>query len=185
MDNHIVPECYIDTMLVQTLVPPEKNSRYNHQHGCFDVSNEMELYGLKDKFAVGIIDNDRKKAKYLNKFIEIDNIENDLKLYKHKEFHQYYIEINPAMEVWILKVCEQEKINITDFGLPGNLKALKRITKPQTSVKDKRFIDLFLEFNRSGNKSVMKLKGWLKLLKEKNYAVDINELINAGRTKTF
>lgn len=66
MDNHIVPECYIDAMLVQTLVPPGKNSRYNHQHGCFTVSNEMELYSLKDKFAVGIIDNDKKKAKYLS-----------------------------------------------------------------------------------------------------------------------
>ena len=104
MDNHIVPECYIDTMLVQTLVPPGKNCRYNHQHGCFAVSNEMELYSLKDKFALGIIDNDKKKAKYLSKFIEIDNIDDALKLYKHKEFYQYYIEINPAMEAWILKV---------------------------------------------------------------------------------
>ncbi|MEO8962218.1 MAG: hypothetical protein ABI325_10065 [Ginsengibacter sp.] len=74
MNNHIVPECYIDTMLVQTLVPPEKSNRYNHQHGCFAVSNEMELYSLKDKFALGIIDNDKKKAKYLSKFFEIDNI---------------------------------------------------------------------------------------------------------------
>ncbi len=158
MDNHIVPECYIDTMLVQTLVPPEKNSRYNHQHGCFAVSNEMELYGLKDKFAVGIIDNDKKKAKYLSKLIEIDNIENALKLYKHKKISQYFIEINPAMEVWILQVCEQEKIDIVaDFNLPGNLKELKRITKAETSGKDKRFISLFLRFSESGNRSVMKL----------------------------
>jgi hypothetical protein len=61
-------------MLVQTLVPPGSNSRYNHQHGCFEVSNEMELYSLKDKFAVGIIDNDKKKAKYLKEFLEIDSI---------------------------------------------------------------------------------------------------------------
>lgn len=179
MDNHIVPECYIDTMLVQTLVPPQKNSTYNHQHGCFEVSNEMELYSLKDKFAFGIIDNDKKKAKYLSKCIEIDNIEDGLKLYKHKEFHQYYIEVNPAMEIWILKVCEQEEIDIVaDFGLPDNLKELKRITKAQTSVKDKRFMDLFLKFKMSGNLSVLKLKGWIKLLKEKNYQVDINELKN-------
>ena len=180
MDNHIVPECYMDTMLVQTLVPPQKNSRYNHQHGCFDVSNEMELYGLKDKFAVGIIDNDKKKAKYLSKFIEIDKIDDALKLYKHKELYQYYIEVNPAIEIWILKVCEQEKIDIVaDFDLPEGLKELKRITKAQTSIKDKRFIDLFLKFKISGNRSVLKLKNWITLLKEKNYKVDINELINA------
>ena len=180
MDNHIVPECYIDTMLVQTLVPPEKNSRYNHQHGCFAVSNEMELYSLKDKFALAIIDNDKKKAKYLGGFIEIDNIDDALKLYKHKEFHQYYIEINPAMEAWILKVCEQEKIDInTEFGLPQDLKELKRITKAQASIKDKRFLNLFLKFKMSNNQSVLRLKTWIALLKEKNYKVDINELRNA------
>ena len=169
MDNHLVPECYIDSMLVQTLVPPKRNSRYNHQHGCFAVSNEMELYSLKDKFALGIIDNDKKKAKYLSKFIEIDNIENSLKLYKHKELHQYYIEVSPAMEVWILRVCEQEKIDMkTEFQLPQNLKELKRITKSQTSVNDKRFIGLFLKFKRSNNQSVLKLKSWITLLKEKN-----------------
>lgn len=180
MDNHIVPECYIDTMLVQALVPPEKNSRYNHQHGCFAVSNEMELYSLKDKFALGIIDNDKKKAKYLSKFIEIDTIEDALKLYKHREFHQYYIEVNPAMETWILKVCEQEQINIVaDFDLPSDLRELMRVTKAQTSIKDKRFVDLFLKFKMSSNPSVLKLKIWITLLKEKNYSVDINELINA------
>jgi len=46
-------------------------------------------------------------------------------------------------------------------------------------VKDKRFIDLFLRFNVSDNRSVLKLKNWITLLKEKNYTVDINELINA------
>ena len=179
MDNHIVPECYIDTMLVQTLVPPKKKSRYNHQHGCFAVSNEMELYSLKDKFALGIIDNDKKKAKYLSKFIEIDNVENVLKLYKHKELHQYYIEVSPAMEVWILKVCDQEKIDMkTEFQLPQNLKELKRVTKSQTTLNDKRFIDLFLKFKRSNNKSVLKLESWITLLKEENYNVDLNDLRN-------
>jgi hypothetical protein len=144
-------------MLVEILMPPQKNKRYNHQHGCFDVSNEMQLYGLKDSFAVGIIDNDKKKAKYLNEFIEIDNIEDSLKLYKHKVKHQYFIEVNSAIEVWILKVCEQEEIDIAKFDLPDNLKALKKITKPKTSSKDKRFINLFLKFKESNNKSVVKL----------------------------
>lgn len=167
MDNHIVPECYIDTMLVQTLVPPGSNSRYNHQHGCFEVSNEMELYGLKDKFAVGIIDNDKKKAKYLKEFIEIDTIEDSLKLYKHLINHQYFIEINPAIEKWILKVCEQEEIDITALGLPNDLRGLRRITKSQASSQDRRFIDLFVRFNSSHDQSVIKLKSWIKVPERK------------------
>lgn len=174
-----MPECYIDTMLVHTLVPPKKDERYNHQHGCFEVSNKMELFGLKDKFAVGILDNDRKKAKYFSSFSEVANVENDLKLYWCKFYPQYYIEINPAMEGWILKICEQEKIDITEFHLPKDLKSLKRITKSQTSSTDKRFVDLFLKFKTSKNNSVLKLTNWLKIFLQKNYQTDINELINA------
>lgn len=179
MDNHIVPECYIDTMLVQTLVPPGRNSRYNHQHGCFAVSNEMELYSLKNKFALAIVDNDNKKAKYLRTFDEIDNIDDTLKLYKLEHCHQYFIEVNPAIEAWILKVCDQEKIDLNkEFQLPQNLKELKRITKAQSSIKDKRFLDLFFKFKKSNNQSVLKLKSWITLLKQKNYNVDLNELKN-------
>ena len=84
------------------------------------------------------------------------------------------------MEVWILKVCEQEKIDmITEFQLPQNLKELRRITKAQTSIKDKRFLDLFSKFKKSNNQSVLKLKSWITLLREKNYNADINELRNA------
>ncbi|MFZ6025062.1 MAG: hypothetical protein ACOYVG_11495 [Bacteroidota bacterium] len=176
MDNHIVPECYIDTVLVKTLVPP--TNRYNHQHGCFAVSNEMERGGLKDQFALGIIDNDKKKAKYLNEFFEIDNGGSSVKLLKHKSDPQYFIQISPAIEVWILEVCEQEKIDLAEFGLPSNLNDLKWVTKPQTSSTDKRFIDLFSQFKKSQNKSVAKLIGWIKLLKEKNYQVEIKELQN-------
>lgn len=178
MDNHIVPECFIDTMLIKTLVPPTKMNGYNHQHGCFDVSNEMEHGRLKDKFAVGIIDNDKKKAKYLNEFIEVDNGEGSVKLLKHKNYPQYFIQICPAIETWILEVCKREKIDMAEFGLPDKLNDLKRVTKPQTSIRDKRFIDLFLRFKKSENKSISKLIGWVKLLKEKNYQVEIKELQN-------
>jgi len=173
-----VPECYIDTMLVHTLMPPGKNERYNHQHGCFDVSNEMEMLGLKDRFAVGIIDNDKKQAKYLRSFTELANIKNDLKLYKHKVYHQYFIEINPAIELWIFKICEQEKIDITEFDLPKDLKTFKKITKSQSSISDRRFIELFLRFKTSNNELVLNLMRWINFLRMKNYQTDINELIN-------
>ena len=176
---NIVPECYIDTMLVNTLVPAGKNERYNHQHGCFEVSNEMEKRGLKDKFAVGIIDNDNKKAKYLSSFIEIVNVNNDIKLFQKKDNPQYVIEMNPAIEVWILKVCEGEQINMSEFGLPNDLRSLKRITKSQSTINDERFINLFLRFKMSKNESVLKMMNWIKLLKDKKYQTDINELINA------
>ena len=172
-----MPECFVDTMLVQTLVPPKRNTRYNHQHGCFAVSNEMQLHGLKDKFAVGLIDNDKKKAKYLKEFAEVDTIEG-LRLYKHPDCHQYFIEVSPAVETWILKVCQTENIDITSLGLPNDITNLKKITKSSTSSRDRRFVELFSVFLTSGNQSVLTLKRWITLLKEKNYRVGIKELRN-------
>lgn len=54
--THIIPECYIDTNLVETLVPTKKG--YNHQTGCNKVVGLMQnMKQLKDGFALGIIIN--------------------------------------------------------------------------------------------------------------------------------
>lgn len=62
MDQHVIPECFIDTRLVRTLEPPA--GRYNHQHGCSNVEKAMKR--LKGDFALGIIDKDKKALRYLD-----------------------------------------------------------------------------------------------------------------------
>ncbi len=42
--------------------------------GCYNVESEMKLGEFKDQFAVGIIDKDKKKIKYLDDFVEIDKV---------------------------------------------------------------------------------------------------------------
>ena len=43
---YIIPECYVDTNLIETLVPTAKG--YNHQKGCNNVVKVMkEKFGLK------------------------------------------------------------------------------------------------------------------------------------------
>ena len=49
---YIIPECYVDTNLIETLVPTAKG--YNHQKGCNNVVKVMKEK-LSDKFAVGIV----------------------------------------------------------------------------------------------------------------------------------
>lgn len=59
-DNFIIPECYIDTNLIEALVPPQKG--YNHQKGCPAVAKcMMEKFG--DKFAIeGTVRKRRKSS---------------------------------------------------------------------------------------------------------------------------
>ncbi len=124
MDSHVVPECYIDTMLLKVLVPPKK--RWNHQHGCHNVSRELEKGKLKDTFAIGIIDNDKKQVRYLEQFTEIDKLvdDNDTGVILFNNNNHYFIQICPAIDLLIIRVSEEEKINLSDYGVPADLDGL-------------------------------------------------------------
>jgi hypothetical protein len=82
MDKSIMTECFADTLLIETLVPTGVG--FSHKHGCYNVEAEMMRGEFKDRFAVGIIDKDKKKIKYLNDFVEVDLVEKSLILWKHK-----------------------------------------------------------------------------------------------------
>ena len=57
--THIIPECFIDTNLVETLVPTKKG--YNHQTGCSKVVGLMQnMKQLKELGNVGL------DCRYLN-----------------------------------------------------------------------------------------------------------------------
>ena len=180
MDKSIMPECYADTLLIQVLIPTKMG--YNHQSGCFEVEREMSLGKFKDRFAVGIIDNDKVQIKYLKKFEIIDKVGESLILWKHNEKpikHHYIIQVCPALEKWILCICDEEGIKLAKFGLSDDLEALKKYTKSLSSMKDERLVGLFKAISKkTGNLSVRKLKHWITLLKEKNYQVDIKALQN-------
>lgn len=176
MDKSIIPECYADTLLIETLVPPNKG--YNHQHNCFKV--EATMKGL-NSFALGIIDKDKKQIKYLDNFKVIDKVEGDLILWRHSDenIHHWIIQICPALERLLLKICETEQIDVTGFG-ENTFDGIKYYTKSTSRLYNPKLQALFTEINKKNeNEIVRKLKGWTKLLKEKNYKVVINELVNA------
>ncbi len=175
MDKSIMTECYADTLLIEILVPSENG--YNYKHNCFKVEGEMKN---SERFAVGVIDKDKRKIGYLNSFEVIDLLEGSLILWKQSEKAQYIIQICPALEKWILRICIAEKIDVAKHGLPNELKELMKYTKSRASIDDNRLKSLFKEISsRSDCVDVRKFKHWLRLLKEKNYTVDLNALKNA------
>ena len=174
MDLSIIPECYIDTLLIETLVPPQM--RYNHQKGCGTVAKRMKGK-FHDKFAVGIVDKDKTKIKYLEKFklqVEYDNLQ--LLRHESSDKHHYFILILPAMERWILTNSKQVGISLANFNLPSDLTGLKKVTKKVTSKDDNRFKKLFRTLKNSNSKSVIILSEWIEYLKTKRYDVDLSKL---------
>jgi hypothetical protein len=174
MDKSIMPECYADTLLIETLVP--SNDGYNHKHNCFKVESAMKN---SEKFAVGIIDKDKKQIRYLSSFEILDKVDGSLILWKHSVKPQYIIQICPALEKWVLRICDNEGINIAKYGFANDVREFAKYTKSGTSTIDNKLIGLFRELSSKDNcRDIRKLKGWIRLLKEKNYQVDINELKN-------
>jgi len=169
MDQSVLPECFIDTNLLETLVPP--SGQYNHQKGCGTVTKVMKER-FADRFALGIIDRDKHEVDYLNEFNEICTSDS-LILHKHKDRPHYIIQIHPAIERFIIKNADAVGISLEEFDLPSNFDLLKKQSKTVNSKKDQRFKRLFKSLRDHNAPEIIKLSAWVIYLKEKNYNVDI------------
>jgi hypothetical protein len=177
MEQHIIPECYIDTRLVKALEPPKV--RYNHQHGCSNV--EKAIKRLKGDFALGIIDKDKKALKYLDECQLVCEQDGFLQLLKHRTENHYLVVIRPAMERWILNTAAVAELSLQDFDLPDDLDKLCDITKTAKGDREdpnaQNFGKLFREFRRCAPPSVAILTFWIHYLKANPYTADIDWII--------
>ncbi len=171
--NEIMPECFIDTTLVGSLL----EAKVSHKHSCNEVAKEMEKGRFKDSFAVGIIDNDKRKIPYIEGFEVLGRTDN-LTFLKHKNKHQYVIKVGKerkAMETFIIANVEAIGMKMEDFDLPSDLEELIEQTKDSISTqKDARILKLCVALRQSPE--VAKLKDVLAYLASNKYAVDIEEL---------
>lgn len=149
--DFIIPECYIDTNLVETLVC---TGGCNHQKGCNQVAKVMQEK-FADRFAVGIIDADKRRPGYLSEFCEIASSDH-IKLFRHQVRSHFIILVHPAADGFILSCAEVANINMADYGLNSNMKEFTAQTKNVMSNKDSRFKRLFRAMENVGEISLMK-----------------------------
>ncbi len=172
MDDFIIPECYLDTMLIETLVFPKK--AYNHQKGCHTVAKVMQER-FTNTFALGILDNDKEQVCYLAEFTKIAE-QHSVTLFRHPDKHHYII-LYPPMESWLIKQAEENNLALTDYELPTDLKGLRKIKAPSRKVAD-RFKRLFRDLKNQNAEGIGVLKKWTAYLKEHHRNADINTLQN-------
>lgn len=165
---HVMPECYVDTNLIEYLL----NAGVNHQHCCSKVVGQMNST-FADRFAVGIIDKDKVQLGYIQECDVIARTEH-LTLMKHRERHQYLITIAPAVDKFVLDCAQEQMINVEDFDLPGELKKFTDETKKVSSNSDLRFKSLFAAIK--DNHEIRSLKMALKHLCESQYSSNITLL---------
>ena len=136
-ENIVVPECYVDTNLMNVLL----NKSCNHQKGCATVCKTLDVK-LSDQFAIAVIDKDKKEPKALEQFEQIGESEHIIAS-KHQTRLHYLIQIKPAIEMFVLDAAEELNVNLADYGLPTELNELRKITKTTTAKEDVTFARLF------------------------------------------
>lgn len=149
--DYIIPECYVDTNLIETLVC---KAGCNHQKGCNQVAKVMQEK-FADRFAVGIIDADKRKPSYLNSFNEIASSEH-IKLFRHSARPHFIILVHPAIDGFILSCAEAGSVDLTEYELSPVLKEFTAQTKNVMSNKDSRFKRLFKSMENVGEIKLMK-----------------------------
>jgi hypothetical protein len=173
MERHIITECYVDTMLVEIALSVANGC--NHQKGCNNVAKIMQSK-LQDKFAIGVIDNDKCKPSYFSEFHQIAANDNAaIKLYRHNKRNHYFIVICPAIEQFILTAAEQCNVSLTTYNLPEELNKFVKITKPETSRDNKDLRKLVRELKQH-SENVCKLVQWIERLKANPYNLKIDLL---------
>ena len=148
--DFIIPECYIDTNLVETLVC---TGGCNHQKGCNQDAKVMQEK-FADRFAVGIIDADKRRPGYLSEFREIASGEH-IKLFRHPTRSHFIVLVHPAADGFILSCAEIANINVADYGLSPKLKEFTAQTKNVMSNNDPRFKQLFRAMKGTGEIKLM------------------------------
>lgn len=168
MTNHfyIIPECFVDTNLISTLI----DANVNHQKGCGAVAKIMSC---KDEFCVGIIDKDKKQPSYIQNFTLIAK-RNHLELYKHCQKPQYFIMINPAVESFILHCVKETGKDMSLYELPSSLPGLKKYTKKIDANKNPKISGLIRDIRDYAE--IKALHSTLDYLINKKYTVDITKL---------
>ncbi len=163
IDSLILPECYMDTNLIETLVSPQRG--YNHQKGCPAVAKQMKEK-FPDCFALGIMDKDKRKVSYLQEFslLASDQV---IEIYKHKNRPHYILLISPAIEGFILAAASDLGLDLSDYGIPNALEEMKKETKQADAKNSQKYRKLFKDLRHSSE--FQKLAKIISYLKTETY----------------
>ena len=144
-ENIVVPECYVDTNLMNVLV----GKACNHKKGCTNVCKVLDEK-LQDQFAIAVIDRDKKEPASAQNY-ELIAANQSIMVSKHRQRPHYLIHICPAIEEFILAAATELKVDLADFGLSTDREQLKLKTKTVTAKEDEKFARLFRSLRQASN----------------------------------
>lgn len=169
-ENDIFAECFVDTNIMKTLL---RLDGVNHQYGCSSVISGMERGRFADGFAVGIIDDDKKKPSGYE-YYTVLACSDHLRLMKHPDKPHYLVFVCKAAEDLLLSCAEELHLDMGIFALPSSLEGLKDATKSNDSDRDPRIKKLVNAVRCSSEMS--RLERIISYLRQEKYAAKYDVL---------
>ena len=154
MDTRIIPECYIDTTLIEVL----GFGKTNHKHNNSEVIKTLEQKGYNNNIGIGIIDRDKKQPKKFTADYIIKKKIGNIELFQKNDASQRYIIVHPNIEKWIDDEAEKYQISRVKYGLPQDFKAFKNITKDISIGKKPGIKNYLSAIQNQQNSGFKKLK---------------------------
>ncbi len=175
MELDILPECYVDTNVVATMLSLEVPSAGMPVHcmGCNKVCGSMYSGKLSDSFALGIIYKDKMEHSYVQEF-DVIGAKEHIELLKHKSRHHFIIRINPAMDKFILDMADRQGVRMGDYGLPDKLKEFTKLTKDANAKDNANMKRLFKKLKDDEEMKTLRLV--LAYLYNNKYSYDLDYL---------
>lgn len=145
-----MPECYADTLLVHMLL----KETANHQASISGVFKTLKSKAFKERKAVGIIDDDKRKDDYYKQFKIIQETESFNYLAHPNKLH-YLIVLKPALEGFLTQCGFAAGVR---HRLLNNKEQLKKALKNMNVGRDNDVKDLLNILFQKKALPLMKIK---------------------------
>lgn len=164
----VYPECYVDTNFVGHIL----GGKVKHKSTCNEVAKAVNN---ADGFAIGIIDDDKRRATMDEGFSEVSSStpSDHITMFAHKDGKRFMFAIKPAMDKFIMDAAEAQNVDLKKFGFPSTLSGFKKETKRVQAAEDSNLRQLFSHIEEYPE--IQRLKNTLKYLIKTQYSVDVEK----------
>lgn len=131
MENRIIPECYVDTVLIEILGYRKPNHKLNNS----EVLKTLDSKGYNNSIGIGVIDKDKNQPKKLREEYSSYKKAGKLEILRKGDSKRFVI-VHPNIERWTWEQGEQVGIDVQNYNLPKSYKAYLEICKKQNVGKN-------------------------------------------------
>ncbi len=146
-------ECHADSFAVERFL--RLSRPVNHKRNIQEVFKAFNNQ-FRDRLAVGVVDNDKRKPTDLKNFESIYD-EGVISLSQKPDSRHFLIIINPAIEGFLIESANQADIDLADYRM-GSLKEMKYFTKNANIKRNQTVLKLLNDLRRANPDPIRLLK---------------------------